>query len=136
MRKVSFILAFMFSLLVFPVVHAAPEHSSIFLMTNEYEVGLANQLLIIIRPEKGFKYNPEYPATARIMKRPTKIKTYGLYEKDHFLPERDYIVVLIPLVPLEGGVEEIKIKLSYSLCNDTSCIIERARYTAEVEIYE
>ena len=54
MRKVSFILAFMFSLLASPVVHAAPEHSSIFLMTNEYEVGLANQLLIIIRPDCGF----------------------------------------------------------------------------------
>jgi hypothetical protein len=136
-RKVVFMLALLTSLLLVPLsTSAAPKHSDVFLMTNDYEVGLANQLLIIIQPFKGFKYNSNYPSTARIVKKPTKLKTYGLYEKEHFLIERDYIVVLIPFVPLAAGHEEVKIRLTYSLCSDTSCIVERARYTAEVEIHE
>lgn len=113
-----------------------PQHSDIFLMTNEYQVGLANQLLVVIQPRAGLKYNKDYPSTARITQKPTKLKTYGLYEKDHFLVEKDYIVVVIPFVPLEAGVEKVGIRLSYSLCNDTTCIVERAQYTAEVEIHE
>ena len=125
------------ALLVTSVSSAAdPQHSDIFLMTNEYQVGLANQLLIVIQPRVGLKYNKDYPSTARIAQKPTKLKTYGLYEKDHFLVERNYIVVVIPFVPLEAGMEKVRIRLSYSLCNDTTCIVERAQYTAEVEIHE
>ena len=115
---------------------AAPQHSDIFLMTNDYQVGMANQLLIVIEPHGDFKYNKKYPSTARIAQKPVKLKTYGLYEKDHFLPERDYIIVLIPFVPLAAGKEEVKIRLAYSLCNATACVVERANYIADVEIHE
>ena len=135
-RKIASILMLL-TLLVTSVSFATdPQHSDIFLMTNEYQVGLANQLLVVIQPRVGLKYNKDYPSTARITQKPTKLKTYGLYEKDHFLVEKDYIVVVIPFVPLEAGVEKVRIRLSYSLCNDTTCIVERAQYTAEVEIHE
>lgn len=135
-RKIASILVLL-TMLVIPVsTSAEPRHSDIFLMTNEYQTGLANQLLIVIQPHDNLKYNKDYPSTARIAKKPTKLKTYGLYEKDHFLVEKDYIVVVIPFVPLEAGVEEVKIRLSYSLCNDATCIVERAQYTAEVEIHD
>ncbi len=135
-RKAFFMLALIVPLLVPLAASADLKHSDVFLMTNEYEVGIANQLLVIIRPFEGFKYNSNYPSTARIATKPTKLKTYGLYEKEHFLVERDYIIVLIPFVPLLPGVERVKIRLTYSLCSDVSCIVERAWYTAEVEIHE
>lgn len=135
-RKVASILVLLIVLMAPVSSSAEPRHSDIFLMTNEYQVGLANQLLIVIQPHDNLKYNKNYPSTARIAKKPIKLKTYGLYEKEHFLVEKDYVVVVIPFVPLEAGVEKVKIKLSYSLCNDTTCVMERVQYVAEVEIHD
>ena len=117
-------------------LRAQPQNSEIFLMTNDYQVGVANQLLIVIKLDDGFKFNNEYPSKVRVYERPTKIRTYGIFEKDHFLEEKDYVIVLIPFVPLEAGTEKIKLRLSYSVCDSTRCLVENVRYEAEIEIYE
>jgi len=117
-------------------VFAQPQHSDIFLMTNDYQVGVANQLLIIIKFDEGLKYNREYPSKVRVYERPTKIRTYGIFEKDHFLEEKDYVIALIPFVPLEAGTEKIKLRLSYSVCDSTRCLVENVRYDAAIEIHE
>ena len=130
----AFLLATLF--LTAPILSAEPQYSDIFLMTNDYQVGVANQLLIIIKFDDGFKYNSEYPSKVRVYERPTKIRTYGIFEKDHFLEEKDYVIALIPFVPLEAGTEKIKLRLSYSVCDSTRCLVESVRYEAEIEIYE
>tara|TARA_R110002020_G_scaffold475262_1_gene709300 strand:+ start:706 stop:1122 length:417 start_codon:yes stop_codon:yes gene_type:complete len=136
LRKV--LSAFLLAVLFFasPPLHATPQYSDLFLMTNDYQVGVANQLLIIIKINDGFKYNGEYPSKVRVYERPTKIRTYGIFEKDHFLEEKDYVIALVPFVPLEAGTEKIKLRLSYSVCDSTRCLVENVRYEAMIEIYE
>lgn len=112
------------------------KRSDVFVMTNDYKVGLANQFIIAIKIEDGFKFNDEYPSTVRILRKPKLIKTFGVYEKEHFLKERDYVLVLIPFTPLKEGFEFIKINMRYSVCNETSCIIENFNHFVELDINE
>ena len=112
------------------------KNSDVFTMVNEYKVGLANQFIIGIKMDKGFKFNDKYPASVRILKKPRLIKTFGVYEKEHFLKERDYILVLIPFTPLKSGFELVKINMRYSVCDATSCIIENIDYVIELQIDE
>jgi len=136
LRRVLFTFLLAVSSLTPASSHAEPQNSEIFLMTNDYQVGIANQLLIIIKFNKGFKFNKEYPSKVRVYERPTKIRTYGIFEKDHFLEEKDYVIALIPFVPLEAGTEKIKLRLSYSVCDSIRCLVENVRYETEIEIYE
>lgn len=110
--------------------------SEVFTMTNNYQVGLANQFLIIINPDKGFKFNDEYPSTVRILEKPKLIKIFGIYEKNHFFKEKDYILVIIPFTPLKSGSELVKINIRYAVCDATSCVVENFNYVVELKIDE
>ena len=112
------------------------KNSDVFTMTNNYQVGLANQFIIGIKLDKGYRFNDKYPASVRILKKPRLIKTFGIYEKDHFYKERDYILVLVPFTPLKSGFELVKINMRYSVCDATSCIVENIDYSIELEINE
>lgn len=92
---------------------------------------------VTIRPGKGFKWNKEYPARLVFSGKPVHVilaKTEFKQLKGDFSVGKDKTEVKVPMKAQTPGEETVTGTLKFSVCNDTTCVIEDVKVTLAVKV--
>jgi len=93
------------------------------------EVGLNEKASVVVSltAGSGYHWNDEYPASFKV----SAGETVGIEKADFSVKTKDIEVtreaarMTVPMVVKAAGVQELLVKGSFSVCNETSCKIMR-----------
>ena len=97
-------------------------------------VGEKGTSTLTITPAKGFKVNKDYP-TKITLEKGTKVDLAQLvYKKADTKIADGALTVALGATGKAAGQEAIKVKAKFSVCNDTTCLLETASVTIQVAV--
>lgn len=120
-----------------PTQAADSDKFSVAIAPVELKAGATGSAKITFTPAKGFKWNLEYPAKLEFEAPADKVtltKTKFNQLKGDFKASEKEASVAVPVTGKGAGQAELKGKVKVSVCNDTTCLIEKADVVVQVTV--
>ncbi len=103
----------------------------------EVKAGASATATVTFKPAAGFKWNLEYPAKLTFGQAGGKVelgKTAFHQLKGDFKATDEKATVTIPVSAKTAGEETLTAEARFSVCNDTTCLIEKTNVEVKVTV--
>ena len=119
---------------------SAASNASTFAVTfqpsGQYAIGKEGAALVRLTPQGGYKVNTEYPIRFDCQSPPSDGITYPkptLQQTDAKVDESE-ATFSVPFVPTKAGKQRVEGLLSFSVCNDQRCVMDKQKVTLDVTV--
>jgi hypothetical protein len=120
-----------------PVAAAASDKFTVASAPVELKAGAAGAAKIVFTPAKGYHWNKEYPAKLEFESPGDQVtlpKTQFNQLKGDFEASDTQASVAVAMTAKGAGSETLKAAAKLSVCNDTTCLIEKTEVLVQVTV--
>ncbi len=123
-----------------PAAGAATDGKKFTLATKAPEAlksGASGDALVTVTPGKGWKWNKEYPASLSFAGEPSQVtlaKTSYKQLSGDFNATEKQADIKVAVTGKAAGKETLKGELKFSVCDATTCVIEKADVAINLEV--
>jgi hypothetical protein len=120
-----------------PVAQAAKPIHKVSTSPATVKIGGQGEATIRFEPAAGFHWNKEYPAKVKLLSEPTRVSLPKLEWKqlagDFKHGDKD-AMLKIAVTGKTKGTESLQAEANYSMCDERTCLIEKATVTLAFEV--
>lgn len=103
----------------------------------QMKAGATGSANVQVIPAKGYKWNLEYPAKLSITSDPAHVKlaksTFKQLKGD-FKATKEKATVKLDMEATSAGTETLKGMFKFSVCDETTCVIEKSEFSIAVTV--